>query len=96
LIYGVIFARQKNKKTCKIRLGGNAMKVILKENIETLGHIGDIVKVAPGLCKELSDSQGVCHRGDNTERQGAGTRQTPDGIQEEQGQGTGATTGRKD
>ncbi|MGA2151859.1 MAG: 50S ribosomal protein L9, partial [Geobacteraceae bacterium] len=24
------------------------MKVILKENIDTLGHIGDIVKVAPG------------------------------------------------
>jgi|SRR5450631_330400 large subunit ribosomal protein L9 len=27
------------------------MKVILKENIETLGHIGDIVKVAPGYAR---------------------------------------------
>ncbi len=27
------------------------MKVILKENIETLGNIGDIVKVAPGYAR---------------------------------------------
>jgi len=27
------------------------MKVILNENIETLGHIGDIVKVAPGYAR---------------------------------------------
>lgn len=27
------------------------MKVILKENIDTLGHIGDIVKVAPGYAR---------------------------------------------
>lgn len=27
------------------------MKVILKENIENLGHIGDIVKVAPGYAR---------------------------------------------
>jgi large subunit ribosomal protein L9 len=27
------------------------MKVILKENFETLGHIGDIVKVAPGYAR---------------------------------------------
>jgi large subunit ribosomal protein L9 len=27
------------------------MKVILKENLETLGHIGDIVKVAPGYAR---------------------------------------------
>jgi large subunit ribosomal protein L9 len=27
------------------------MKVILTENIETLGHIGDIVKVAPGYAR---------------------------------------------
>lgn len=27
------------------------MKVILKENIEHLGHIGDIVKVAPGYAR---------------------------------------------
>jgi large subunit ribosomal protein L9 len=27
------------------------MKVILKENIESLGHIGDIVKVAPGYAR---------------------------------------------
>lgn len=27
------------------------MKVILKENVETLGHIGDIVKVAPGYAR---------------------------------------------
>jgi large subunit ribosomal protein L9 len=29
------------------------MKVILKENIETLGHIGDIVKVAPGYARNF-------------------------------------------
>ena len=27
------------------------MKVILKENVEHLGHIGDIVKVAPGYAR---------------------------------------------
>jgi large subunit ribosomal protein L9 len=27
------------------------MKVILNENIETLGHIGDVVKVAPGYAR---------------------------------------------
>jgi large subunit ribosomal protein L9 len=27
------------------------MKVILKENVENLGHIGDIVKVAPGYAR---------------------------------------------
>jgi large subunit ribosomal protein L9 len=27
------------------------MKVILKENIDSLGHIGDIVKVAPGYAR---------------------------------------------
>ena len=27
------------------------MKVILKENMENLGHIGDIVKVAPGYAR---------------------------------------------
>lgn len=29
------------------------MKVILKENIDTLGHIGDIVKVAPGYARNF-------------------------------------------
>lgn len=29
------------------------MKVILKENIETLGQIGDIVKVAPGYARNF-------------------------------------------
>ncbi|MDR3578529.1 MAG: 50S ribosomal protein L9 [Oryzomonas sp.] len=29
------------------------MKVILKENIESLGHIGDIVKVAPGYARNF-------------------------------------------
>jgi large subunit ribosomal protein L9 len=29
------------------------MKVILKENIETLGNIGDIVKVAPGYARNF-------------------------------------------
>lgn len=29
------------------------MKVILKENVETLGHIGDIVKVAPGYARNF-------------------------------------------
>jgi large subunit ribosomal protein L9 len=41
---------EKTRKPVKIRLGGK-MKVILKENIETLGHIGDIVKVAPGYAR---------------------------------------------
>ncbi len=31
--------------------GEKKMKVILNENIETLGHIGDIVKVAPGYAR---------------------------------------------
>jgi large subunit ribosomal protein L9 len=29
------------------------MKVILKENLENLGHIGDIVKVAPGYARNF-------------------------------------------
>jgi large subunit ribosomal protein L9 len=29
------------------------MKVILKENVEHLGHIGDIVKVAPGYARNF-------------------------------------------
>jgi large subunit ribosomal protein L9 len=29
------------------------MKVILKENVENLGHIGDIVKVAPGYARNF-------------------------------------------
>jgi large subunit ribosomal protein L9 len=29
------------------------MKVILKENIDNLGHIGDIVKVAPGYARNF-------------------------------------------
>jgi large subunit ribosomal protein L9 len=29
------------------------MKVIIKENIDTLGHIGDIVKVAPGYARNF-------------------------------------------
>src|SRR6185369_12489951 len=37
-------------KPVTIRLGGN-MKVILKENVEHLGSIGDIVKVAPGFAR---------------------------------------------
>jgi large subunit ribosomal protein L9 len=27
------------------------MKVILKENVDSLGHIGDVVKVAPGYAR---------------------------------------------
>lgn len=29
------------------------MKVILKENVENLGHIGDVVKVAPGYARNF-------------------------------------------
>jgi large subunit ribosomal protein L9 len=35
------------------------MKVILKENIETLGHIGDIVKVAPGYARNYLLPKGL-------------------------------------
>jgi large subunit ribosomal protein L9 len=35
------------------------MKVILKENIETLGHIGDIVKVAPGYARNYLLPRGL-------------------------------------
>jgi large subunit ribosomal protein L9 len=35
------------------------MKVILKENIETLGHIGDIVKVAPGYARNYLVPKGL-------------------------------------
>jgi len=35
------------------------MKVILKENIETLGHIGDIVKVAPGYARNFLLPRGL-------------------------------------
>ncbi len=35
------------------------MKVILKENIETLGHIGDIVKVAPGYARNFLLPKGL-------------------------------------
>jgi large subunit ribosomal protein L9 len=35
------------------------MKVILKENIETLGHIGDIVKVAPGYARNYLIPKGL-------------------------------------
>ena len=37
----------------EVTVGGKTMKVILKENIETLGHIGDIVKVAPGYARNF-------------------------------------------
>src|ERR1039457_5611384 len=43
----VIQARRKN------------MKVILKENIDTLGHIGDIVKVAPGYARNYLVPKGL-------------------------------------
>ena len=35
------------------------MKVILKENIETLGNIGDIVKVAPGYARNYLIPKGI-------------------------------------
>lgn len=35
------------------------MKVILKENIETLGHIGDVVKVAPGYARNYLLPKGL-------------------------------------
>jgi len=35
------------------------MHVILKENIETLGHIGDIVKVAPGYARNYLLPRGL-------------------------------------
>ena len=35
------------------------MKLILKENIETLGHIGDIVKVAPGYARNYLLPKGL-------------------------------------
>lgn len=35
------------------------MKVILKENIDTLGHIGDIVKVAPGYARNFLLPKGL-------------------------------------
>jgi large subunit ribosomal protein L9 len=35
------------------------MQVILKENIETLGHIGDIVKVAPGYARNYLVPKGL-------------------------------------
>ncbi len=35
------------------------MKVILKENIDTLGHIGDIVKVAPGYARNYLLPKGL-------------------------------------
>ena len=35
------------------------MKVILKENVEHLGHIGDIVKVAPGYARNFLLPKGL-------------------------------------
>jgi large subunit ribosomal protein L9 len=35
------------------------MKVILKENVEHLGHIGDIVKVAPGYARNYLVPKGL-------------------------------------
>ena len=35
------------------------MKLILKENIDTLGHIGDIVKVAPGYARNYLLPKGL-------------------------------------
>ena len=35
------------------------MKVILKENVEHLGHIGDIVKVAPGYARNYLLPKGL-------------------------------------
>jgi large subunit ribosomal protein L9 len=35
------------------------MKVILKENIDNLGHIGDIVKVAPGYARNFLIPKGL-------------------------------------
>ena len=35
------------------------MKVILQENIENLGHIGDVVKVAPGYARNYLLPKGL-------------------------------------
>ncbi|HTG82422.1 MAG TPA: 50S ribosomal protein L9, partial [Geobacteraceae bacterium] len=35
------------------------MKVILKENMDNLGHIGDIVKVAPGYARNYLLPRGL-------------------------------------
>jgi large subunit ribosomal protein L9 len=35
------------------------MKVILKENVENLGHIGDVVKVAPGYARNYLLPKGL-------------------------------------
>src|SRR6185369_15570016 len=35
------------------------MQIILKENVETLGHIGDIVKVAPGYARNYLLPKGL-------------------------------------
>jgi len=35
------------------------MKVILKENVENLGHIGDLVKVAPGYARNYLIPKGL-------------------------------------
>jgi len=35
------------------------MKVILQENIDTLGHIGDVVKVAPGYARNYLLPKGL-------------------------------------
>lgn len=35
------------------------MKVILKENVENLGHIGDVVKVAPGYARNYLIPKGL-------------------------------------
>ena len=35
------------------------MQVILKENIDTLGHIGDVVKVAPGYARNYLLPKGL-------------------------------------
>ena len=35
------------------------MKVILKENVDNLGHIGDIVKVAPGYARNFLLPKGL-------------------------------------
>ena len=39
--------------------GEKKMKVILKENIDTLGQIGDIVKVAPGYARNYLLPKGL-------------------------------------
>jgi len=57
------------------------MKVILKENIENLGRIGDIVKVAPGYARNYLLPKGLAAEAN----QGNGACKTADGVQEEQG-----------